>query len=170
MLWHSLDSNFTENTQDIYHWNDKFTQLRLKSNLPWANELITILPNSIALKWKEKRDKTPAPQIIFGSAHPIDKVGQYLIYVKYCSPQRSPPPHVVDHFTPWEPHWKVLHHNATGGSCITRASSIRILTLIFVKWLITVFNSTILILDICSLSQKETRAALKHQITLSCLD
>ena len=92
MLWHSLDSNFTENTQDIYHWNDKFTHLRLKSNLPWANELTTNLPNSIALKWKEKRDKTPAPQIIFGSAHPIDKVGQYLIYVKYCSPQRSPPP------------------------------------------------------------------------------
>ena len=41
VLWHSPDSNFTENTKmSIVEMSFKFINLRLESNLPGTNELI----------------------------------------------------------------------------------------------------------------------------------
>ena len=40
-------------------------------------------------KMLKRRDKTMAPQIILGFVYPVDKVGQYLIYVKYCSTEMT---------------------------------------------------------------------------------
>ena len=63
-------------------------------------------------KMLKRRDKKMAPQMILGFVYPVDKVGQYLIYVKYCSTQR------------WHLKGPSPQYLLGGGSCITVKSLI----------------------------------------------